>query len=80
MPMVGPAEGELRASGTGQEASRPVAAALEAAHRRPDVAGDLIVGGIAGRALSEPGVVRAVGQHLSGPGAAYERARSMRLS
>jgi len=34
----------------------------------------------AGWALSQPGVVRAVGQHLSGCGAAHERARSMCLS
>jgi hypothetical protein len=34
----------------------------------------------AGRALSQPGVVGAVDQHLSGCGAAHERARSMCLS
>jgi hypothetical protein len=32
-----------------------------------------------GRALSQPGVIRAVGQHLSGRGAAHGRAGSMRL-
>jgi len=35
---------------------------------------------VRGTALSQPGVVRAVGQHLPGRGAAREGARSMRLS